>query len=589
MSDLEFISITLRNYKSFGRIPTRFNLLRTGAILITGENSDNTSEGITSNGCGKSTIFDAICYALYDKTPSNISKDFLINNVNKRDMEVVLEFKKKGISYVITRARKTEHGTFVKLEKEGKDITLDSMSRTNELIISIIGIPFELFVQIISVSASHGVGYFHLPLRSGNGPSQIGIIEELFNLKTLTEKAEKLKEVIKKAKIRLENMNQRYELLLKERERHEKQLENARNRAEVWEKERVSVIEEIEENLSRIKGIDISAELERQEKIRKVRAEIRENKQLLKESISKRSSISDTLGRRQVELDKVKEHNCPFCGQSMPEVNSKMSELTTTITELLESISALDTDISELKQIEENLQEKYDQLESEVTCQDADELIRIQARQDTDRRRLQELKTATNPHLDTIKELETTELEDLKTDELNAAVRRFEHQRFLLKLLTKKDSFVRKTLLNRNIPYLNKMLDYYLKELGLRHRVEFTHELTASISQFGNPLDFGNLSHGQQARVNLALSLAFNDVLKHAHGSVNLLVMDEVTDVGLDNVGILAAARTIKKKAVTDKLGVFVISHKDEISTLFENKVIISMRDGFSQILEESF
>ena len=74
-----------------------------------------------------------------------------------------------------------------------------------------------------------------------------------------------------------------------------------------------------------------------------------------------------------------------------------------------------------------------------------------------------------------------------------------------MKLLTKKDSFVRKTLLKRNLPYLNSRLQTYIEDLGLTHKVEFTSELTAKISQFGNELSFDNLLNGQKARVNIAL------------------------------------------------------------------------------------
>ena len=168
-----------------------------------------------------------------------------------------------------------------------------------------------------------------------------------------------------------------------------------------------------------------------------------------------------------------------------------------------------------------------------------------------------------------------------KINELTTLV---DHQKFLVKLLTKKDSFIRKALLNKNIPFLNQRLSYYLTELGLPHTVEFTHEMTAEISQFGRLMDFGNLSNGQRSRVNIALSFAFRDVLQNMHQHINVCMLDEVLDVGLDTVGVQAAARMLKHKARDEQLSMYIISHRDEIDSAFDHRMTIQMSKGFSYI-----
>jgi len=130
-------------------------------------------------------------------------------------------------------------------------------------------------------------------------------------------------------------------------------------------------------------------------------------------------------------------------------------------------------------------------------------------------------------------------------------------------------------------------LQKYLSDLDLPHQVEFTHEMTASISRFGHPMDFGNLSNGQRARVNLALSFAFRDVLQSMHEFVNICMLDEVLDVGLDAVGVQAAARMLKRKARDEKLALYIISHRDEIDSAFDRKMIVQMEGGFSSIRYE--
>lgn len=154
-------------------------------------------------------------------------------------------------------------------------------------------------------------------------------------------------------------------------------------------------------------------------------------------------------------------------------------------------------------------------------------------------------------------------------------------------MLTKSDSFVRKALLNRYIPYLNTQLQSYLEELGLPHRIQFTHTLTAEISRFGQSLDFGQLSAGQKARVNFALSLAFKDVLQRLHASINVCMLDEVLDHGLDSVGVQSAAKLVKRKARDEGLSMFIVSHKEEVTGIFDRIMTVQMSQGFSNIKEE--
>jgi len=211
-------------------------------------------------------------------------------------------------------------------------------------------------------------------------------------------------------------------------------------------------------------------------------------------------------------------------------------------------------------------------------------LLQIKSQSDTIEAHLETAKTAANPHIESWNELTNTVLEVIDYEEINKINRELEHQKLLLKLLTKRDSFVRKELLNKSIPYLNSRLQYYLSELGLRHKVEFTHEMTANISQFGRSLDFGNLSAGQRARVNLALSLAFSDVLQQLHAKINIQMLDEVLDIGLDAIGIQLAAKLLKKIAKDEGTSMYIISHRDEVDGIFDHKMVIQMIKGFSYI-----
>ena len=192
---LEFGMLSMRNFLSYGNNTTIFDLRRPGTTLIVGENLDQTSDGAGANGVGKSTIVNAIAYALYDKPVSDISKDNLVNNINNKNMEVTLEYVgDDGAQYKTHRFRKVKagaEGNGVHFYMNGKDVTPDSVASTNEAIERTIGIPYELFVRIIVFSASHN------PFLSLKTDEQKGIIEELFGLTAISQKADLLKKQIK--------------------------------------------------------------------------------------------------------------------------------------------------------------------------------------------------------------------------------------------------------------------------------------------------------------------------------------------------------------------------------------------------------
>lgn len=201
--------------------------------------------------------------------------------------------------------------------------------------------------------------------------------------------------------------------------------------------------------------------------------------------------------------------------------------------------------------------------------------------------RLQELKGEKNPFVSVHQSLMEQKLTEPKNDELNTLDKKIKHQDFLVKLLTKKDSFIRKALLNKSIPLLNTRLRMYLDKIGLPHKVKFNEEMGVDISQFGSDYEYGQFSSGQKARVNICLAFAFRDVLQSRFGKVNLCILDECLDTGLGAVGVGLVAKMIKEIAVEHDLSMFVISHRDEVSTMFDERLEIELRNGFSIIKDE--
>lgn len=582
---IEFSLLSLRNFLSYGNNTTIFDLRRPGTTLIVGENLDNTSDGQGANGVGKSTIVNAIAYALYDKPVSDISKDNLVNNINNKNMEVTLEYVgDDGVQYKIHRFRKMKagaEGNGVHFYKNGKDVTPDSVVATNAEIEKTIGIPYELFVRIIVFSASHN------PFLNLKTDEQKSIIEELFGLTAISQKAELLKKQIKDTEGRISIQQVKIDSAEKERERHAAQIDNAKRRVDNWVEHNKATIAGLQDKLAKIEGVDFEVQQELHNTL--ASSQKRLNEALDIQRITERA-IRELIKRKsklETDLSHLTDAKCPYCLQQYTDAEAKITETREQILSIDEELTTLDAELEVAEREVATVSLAIKEIRSKIVVDDIEELITVKNESDNIRRQIKDLENTVNPFLDPLQELMDIALDDVDYTDINKLSKELDHQKFLLKLLTKKDSFIRKALLNKNLPLLNTKLQHYINMLGLPHRVEFTKEMSATISQFGRSLNFGNLSQGQRARVNFALSMAFRDVLQNLHPKINICMLDEVLDFGLDSIGVVAAAKLVKQKARDENVCMYVISHRDEVSSIFDKRMVIQMSKGFSYVVDE--
>ena len=184
-----------------------------------------------------------------------------------------------------------------------------------------------------------------------------------------------------------------------------------------------------------------------------------------------------------------------------------------------------------------------------------------------------------NPHQAQIETLRAM-LVAIDYAELNELNSRHKHETFLHKLLTAKDSFIRKKIIDQNLTYLNKRLDHYLQLLGLMHEVAFLADLTVEISLLGISFDFEQLSRGEMNRVILATSWAFRDCWENLNETLNLLFVDEMLDQGTDGAGVEAALDILTGLAA--QKSVFLISHRDELRERIDNVLVVRKENQFT-------
>jgi DNA repair exonuclease SbcCD ATPase subunit len=559
---------------SYGATWTEVEFKNGIATYVIGENHDNN----THNGCGKTAILNCITYAIYNKPFKNINLTRLINatnNVKSTLMEVEYYFKKGEDQYLIHRTRGESTGAT--LYKNGIDISPDSINEIDKMVEDLYGFSYELFTKII-VFAGSSTPFLELPVSQ-----QRAQIEELFNISILSEKAVKLKKLIAttESDIKVE------EALLKEKENsnklQQKQINDLEQKVLLWESINKNEITKLSNRLLEVQDIDFEKEQALLEVQKELQTKILKQKNEEAATLKILNEYSKNHIKFQKEIDHLIEDKCPYCLQGMADAPQKLllledeqkSEYQDFLLiqhDYIEKIDLRKLDDASLLEVSKEI--KYSNLPLLLATKNDFNNLEI---------KLEELKIAVNPHFDTYETLISGSISELNYNRLDKLKSRHEHQKFLLKLLTDKNSFIRKKIIARTIPFLNLQMNKYSTRLGLPHLINFDDDMSCTVSEFGRELDFGNLSGGEVKRLNLGMSLAFRDVLSRLHSHINLLFVDEI-DASLCFSGVDNVISLLKEKTVEDELSTFIIMHRD-VKDKFENHLIIHKKLGFSEII----
>jgi DNA repair exonuclease SbcCD ATPase subunit len=576
MSDyVVFESLSIRNFMSFGNNTTEIDLNLDGTILINGKNLDIGG----ANGVGKTTIINAICFALYNNPFDKISLKRLINNTNaEKDtlMEVRLVFTKGDKRYEIYRCRGTS--TNIEISCDGMDITLDSVSENDKQIVEIVGISYELFTNIIVFAGGSE------PFLLKSVGDQRKLSEELFNITVLSEKAKKLKE---KIKITEGDINIQ-EAIIREQQnaiaRYNKQVSDAEARILKWEEDKEASIAKIKTQLKSIEGVDFDEEQRHHNELKAIQKQLDALNPDERALNNELREVKKKQTKADGELEHLRDSKCPYCLQQYADSTSKISELEKQKAELASTHNDLAVALADIQKAIGQTEAKFEEVSKLRKYPNLDSLLKIRTDAEVLKQKLEETEKSENPHLEAFEALLGESMKEADTQKLDELKSKLEHQQFLLKLLTDKNSFIRRKIINKTIPFLNTRLNYYTSELGLPHIVKFDDDMSCTVSEYGRELDFGNLSNGEKKRVNMALSLSFRDVLHHLHGKVNLMFIDEIDGGSLDEIGIDAIIKMIKKKSRDDGIAIWIISHRPEMVGRFSNEITIQKENGFSSI-----
>ena len=574
-------NLTVKNFMSVGNATQGIDFDRNDLTLVLGENLDLGGDG-SRNGTGKTTIINALSYALYGNALSNIRKDNLVNKTNAKGMLVSLDFESNGESYRIERGRKPNILKFYINNKEqatADDASQGDSRETQDAIESVLGMSHDMFKHILALNT------YTEPFLSLKANDQRTIIEQLLGITLLSERAERIKEMNKATKDAIQAEEFRIRAVQDANKRIEEQIESTKRRQTLWVTKHTEDLQKLSDALTALQQINIDVEIQAH-KDHKVWDQTRKDINELASAISR---IKLDIGREEKNIAKLvkdisalENHTCHACGQDLHDskheevLAGKQQDLATARANELshsETLVALETTQSDLGTLGKPPKMFYDREEDAIHHRATLESLQQQIATKT---------AEQDPYEEQILDMARQALQEVSYDELNSLTRIQEHQDFLLKLLTNKDSFIRKKIIEQNLSYLNARLTHYLDRIGLPHTVVFQNDLTVSIEELGRELDFDNLSRGERNRLILSMSWAFRDVWESLYQPINLLFIDELIDNGLDTQGVENALALLKKMSRERNKSIWLVSHRDELAGRVENILKVIKENGFT-------
>ena len=568
---------------SVGNSTQAVNFDRKDLTLVLGENIDLGGDDTGArNGTGKTTIINALSYALYGTALTNIRKDNLVNKTNQKSMLVTIDFEVGGVEYRIERGRKSNVLKFYigDQEQEAKDDNSQGDSReTQQEIERLLGMSHDMFKHIVALNT------YTEPFLALKPNDQRAIIEQLLGITLLSEKAEALKEQSKATRDAIQQEEFNIKAVQDANKRIEEQIESLQRRQSLWLTKHRDDTAKLQSALDDLLKLDIDAEILAHKELSaydQKRRDITDLTKAVARAEQDEARELKTIEKLKKEIEDLTAHKCYACGQDLHDskheevLSNKESALKQTALEAMSHNTQyfeLTGALAEIGELGVQPKVYYDKEEDAIHHRST--LANLQSQ-------LTSKAAEEDPYKEQIVEMRQTALAEINYDIMNELTRVKEHQEFLYKLLTNKDSYIRKRIIDQNLSYLNARLSQYLDRIGLPHTVVFMNDLSVNITELGRELDFDNLSRGERNRLILSLSWSFRDVWESLYQPINLLFIDELIDSGMDASGVENAMAILKKMSRDAHKSIWLVSHRDELGGRVNNVLTVVKENGFT-------
>jgi len=619
---LRFLSISLRNFLSFGSKETIVRLDGNMMTVILGMNMDTGGED-SRNGVGKSAIIDAISYALFGKpVRQKVTIPKLVNKQTRKGqpMMVVIEFEKDDLVYRLERGENPSRiRYYIKaidnnesiLAREGSKFKYEKSKSKKEVtndIEELLGFDHDLFVYLIALSSETDD---YLWLKEAD---QRKINEKLFGFEIMAKKAKLLSDDRRIKNRILATLEGSLSATRAANKRIQTEIDSIQLRSSAWEAEHEKDLFDLDEVIQSLSKVDVKSEMELLKLKDELVAMVSEASTKMKGMASKSELHNQAvnqcvaeIGRSEKDLElisyQLKELNdstCPTCKQHWEpdpqfrldlEIKSgnlldKLEVATAKLPLEEDHLSDARSDMANAVVQESGLKTHLSEIESngDLTYNSVEEAAGAEATLLALREQLESLKTDANPHIKSVERLETKALEKIDDSEYKESKRLVDHYDLLIELLTKKDSYVRRHIIEQWLPYLNGRIAHWLTILELPHSVHFQSDMSVEIMKFHEDYDYGNLSKGERNRLRIALSLSFQEVFQYMNYPINLICVDEMIDNGICPRGAENAVAALREISQTQGKRVLLVTHREDIAANVEDVMLVVKENDISRI-----
>ena len=566
-----FENIKWKNFLSTGNVYTKINLSKNKNTLIIGE-----------NGAGKSTILDALTFALYNKPFRKINKGQLVNSINNKGAVVELEFSLYKNKYRIVRGIKPN---IFEVYKNSHLINQNADSKDYQEYLEkhILKIGYKSFCQVVVLGSATFLPFMQLP-----AAQRREIVETLLDLQIFTTMNSVLKDKVQKNKedfIRVEEQKRNIE----------EKIIIIKKYIEKREQESKESVEKKEKEIEKIDEIIIS----KKEELKKVEKEYHE----LSQDVSDDKKITNEntnllLLREKInsKIDMVSEEikfletndDCPTCKQrieesfkleSIGDKNDKLKEYKDGLFLLKEKIFNNEKEMQSLNESKEKLSKVKDQFR-DISF---------------DLSSTERMKKSIEAEIKSIKKKESTisneEIKDSEeelikiNDVYNELIKNKDLYSASSVLL--KDNGIKSRIIKKYIPIINKLINKYLSDLNFFVKFELDEEFNEVIkSRHRDEFSYSSFSEGERMKINLSILFTWRMISQLRNSiNTNLLIMDEVFDSSLDSEATEDFMKLLNEFG--DKTNVFIISHKTEqLNEKFDNIIRFKKQKNFSKIAQ---
>jgi len=564
-----FKTLRWKNLLSTGNIFTEIDLAKSNNTLIVGE-----------NGAGKSTILDALSFALFGKPFRKINKPQLLNTITKKELVVEIEFNISSNEYKIVRGVKPnifevyQNGILLNQSAEIKDYQ-EILEK------QILKLNMKSFCQVVVLGSATFQPFMQLP-----GGQRRDIIEDLLDLQIFTTMNSLLKDKMLDNSSELDDVSADQRVLMGRIEIIKEHLLEKQTNNEKLVAEKINVIDDTNEKLIALHDQCKSIE----EQIANFKESIQDEPKISKR-INQLSQLRHKIEAKRALIDKdvaffERHENCPTCTQSISNEfrentlftkNNEIKSIDTALVDLVTQYDETNARLNEMIEVHANVQTLQMQQ------------IKLRSNGESLAKYRDQLMKEINQINVSHEADEDSKMADLEV-ELNSVAARYndamdQKQIYSAAAMLLKDGGIKARIIKQYVPVINKLINKYLSAMDFFVQFELDEEFNETIkSRFRDEFSYASFSEGEKMRINLAILFTWRSVAKLRNSiSTNLLIMDEVFDSSLDSNGTEEFMKILNN--LTSDTNTFIISHKtDQLYDKFTNVIKFEKHKNFSKV-----